>query len=138
ASEQNSRLAGDLSEHRRAHMTFAPGARDQLPELVDAGLLAIDPIVHRRIELGTAAPRQEVDPKLLEIARQACGQQSFPLIGWNEAGNLLLRPVEAERFAKASVGASDLELIDLAPGGERSDSEHAIELIETHQAADDV
>ena len=136
--EQNSSLARDLREHRRADMAFASRARDQLAELLDARPLPLDPVVDRAVELGAAAARQEIDPKLFEVAREAGGQQPLPLIGGNEARDLLLRPVEAERFAKPGISARDGELVDLAARGERGDAEHAVELVEAHQAADDV
>ena len=37
---------------------------------------------------------QELDPQLLEIAREAGGEQSLPLVGRDEARDLLLRPIE--------------------------------------------
>ena len=86
-------------------MAFRASSRDQLTELVDAGALLLNPFVDRLGWVLVANPRQELDPKLLEIARQARGEESLPLIGGNEAGDLLLCPVEAERLAQPRVGA---------------------------------
>ena len=95
-------------------------------------------LVDRTVRIVTAAPRQELDAQLLEIARQAGGQQPLPLVGGDEARDLLLRPVEAERLAEPGVGASHRELVDLAARGERGNPEHAVELVQADEPADDV
>src|SRR6476659_7076846 len=113
AAEQDPRLSGDLGEHRRADMSFGAGTSDQLPELVDPRAMRFDPVLDAGVGLAPAA-RQELDPKLLEIAREPGRQQPLPLVGGNEAGDLLLRPVEAKRLAEPRIGSGERELVDLA------------------------
>jgi len=119
-------------------MPFAPRAGDELTELLDPRPLLLDPFLDARIEHRAAAARQELDPELLEIARQAGGQQPLPLVGRDEAGDLLLRPVEPERFAEPGVGAGQRQLVDFLAGGERGDSEYSVELVQADQAAHDL
>ena len=95
---------------------------------------ALDPIVDRPVGIVAAAARQEIDAQLLEIAREAGGQQPLPLVGGNEARDLLLRPVEAERLAEPGVGAGQRELVELLARGERGDAEHAVELVTAGRA----
>ena len=68
AGEQDSRLTGDLREHRRADRSLGAGAGEQIAELGDAGSLAFNPLVDRDIGLLGPPPRQEVDAQLLEVA----------------------------------------------------------------------
>ena len=89
-----------------------PRAADQLAELCDARGIALDPALDRRVGILVAAAREEIDPQLLEVAGQAGGQQPLPLVGGNEARDLLLRPVEPERFAEPDVGAGQGQLVD--------------------------
>ena len=71
AAEQYPRLAGDLGEHRRADMAFGAGACHEGAELLDLALVLYDPVLDTGIDRVTAAAAQEVDSKLLEVARQA-------------------------------------------------------------------
>src|SRR5688572_25700138 len=94
SSEQYSRLAGDLRQHRRADRGRDPRAADQLAELRRARGIALDPFLDRRFRILVATARQELDPQLLEVAGQAGAQQPLPLVGGNEAPDLALRPIE--------------------------------------------
>ena len=55
------------------------------------------------------------------------------LIGRHEARDLLLRPVEPERFAEPGVGAGQRQLVELLARAERGDAEHAVELVQPDQ-----
>src|SRR6478609_6153672 len=116
ASQQNARLTRDLREHGRAHMRLRPGARDELAELIDAALILLDPLPDAIVDVATTV-REELDPKLLEIARETRGKQAFPVIGRDEAGHLLLRPIQAERLAEQRIGLGCLQLIEALARG---------------------
>jgi len=119
-------------------MTLAASARDQLAELGDSRGMFRDPILDAAVDVGTAAAREELNAELLEIPRKAGREQPLPLVGGNETRNLLLRPVEAERFAEPRVGARRFELIELVARSERGDAEHAVQLIKADKPANDV
>src|SRR5260221_11785908 len=138
AAEQVPRLAGDLRQHRCADIALAARAPDKLTELVDAVAVAGNPLFDSAIDVATAAPAEELDAQLLEIAREAGRKQPLPLVGGNEAGDLLLRPVEAERFAEPGVGAGRFELVELLARRQRGDPEYAVELVQADEQADDV
>src|SRR3954447_16048764 len=111
APEQDSRLSGDLREHRSADVALGPGAADELAELVDARALLGNPCVDGCIGVIASAARQKLDAQLLEIARKTGGEKPLPLVGGNEPCDLLLRPVEAERFAEARISAGQCKLV---------------------------
>src|SRR6185437_16165994 len=119
-------------------MALAACAGDELPELVDTGAMLLDIAVDAIVEVASAAAREEVDPQLFEIARETGGEQPLPLVGGNEPSDLLLRPVEAERFAETRVGAGDRKLVELVAGGQRRNAEHPVEVVRPHQAANDL
>ena len=130
AAEEDARLSGDLREHRRADMALrcGRGATSSRNWSIRSPCFATHSSTPS-IDVLAAAPRQELDPQLLEIAREAGGQQPLPLVGGNEASDLLLRPIEAERFAEPGVGAGRFELVELVARSERGDAEHAVELV---------
>src|SRR5437763_4852933 len=138
AAEQNPRLARDLREHRRADMAFAACATDELSELGNGRAMVGDPLLDAAIDVAAPAAAEEFNSQLLEVAREPGGEQPLPLVGGDEAGDLLLRPIEPQRLAEAGVGAGCLELIELLPRRQRGDSEHAVELVEAYQEADDI
>ena len=72
-----------------------------MAELLDARRLIGDPRLDRRGGIAAAALIDEIEPQLLEIARQAGGQQPFPLVGGLEMLGGIVRPIEPERFAEA-------------------------------------
>ena len=119
-------------------MALAARASDQPAELVDARLVLDDPMLDSGVDRLAPAAAEEIDAELLEIAGEACGQQPLPLIAGYVARDLLLGPIKSKRFAKARVGASRFKLVDLLARGERSDAEHAVELIEPDENAHDV
>jgi hypothetical protein len=47
---------------------------------------------------------EELQPELLEVAREARREQPFPLVPGREAVRRRLRPVEAQRFAELRIG----------------------------------
>src|SRR5205085_288230 len=123
------RLTRDLRKHRRADMSFAARSADEFAELIDALTMVGDPLLDAVINVGAAATPEKFNSKLLEVAREAGGEQPLPLVGSDEPGDLLLRPVEAERLAEARVGAGRLELVELLAGRQRGNAEHAVELV---------
>src|SRR6185312_3883697 len=136
--EKNPRLSGDLRKHRRARMTFSSRPAHKLPELVDPVAMPGDPFLNSVIDVRAAAARQEFDPQLLEIAGETGREQPLPLIGGHEARDLLLRPVETERFAEPGVGAGRFKLVELVARGQRRDSKHAVELVKANEALHDI
>src|SRR5690349_14477528 len=119
-------------------MALAARAADQPAELVDARLVLDHPMLDSGVDRLAAAAAEEVDAELLEIAGEARGQKPLPLIAGDKAGDLLLRPIEPERFAEASVGAGRFELVEVLARGERGDAEDAVELIKANKNPHDV
>ena len=60
------------------------------------------------------------------------------MVGRNEARHLLLRPIETQRLAELSISSGQRKLVHLASRGERRNSEHSVELVQTDQPADDI
>ncbi len=56
----------------------------------------------------------------------------------DESRHLLLRPVEAEHFAQAGIGARNRQFVQLLASAHRGDAENAVQLVEPHQPVDDV
>lgn len=59
-------------------------------------------MLHRRYRacLAIGAATQEIEPHMLEIARQPIDQQAFPRVGWRHVLCGLLRPVQAQLGTK--------------------------------------
>src|SRR6185369_9568050 len=121
-----------------AHLPLGPGAADELAELGDPRLLLGDPLVHGLVGLFAGGAREEFDAQLLEVTGKSGDQQPLPLVARNKPGDLLLRPVESERLAKTSVGASEGQFLDLAMLGECGDPEDAVQLVEANEPANDL
>jgi len=94
-------------------MALAARPGDEVAELVDPVAMFADPLLHSIVDIAAAAAPEKFDPQLLEIPCQPRGKQPLPLVGRHEAGNLLLRPIEAERFAEAGVSTCRLKLVEL-------------------------
>src|SRR5438045_3432373 len=129
ASQEYARLPGDLREHRCAHVRLSPRARDELAELVDAGGIPFDPFLDAFIN-SAAAMRKELNAQLLEIARKACSQQALPMVGRNEAGDLLLGPIKSECFAETRVGLRRFQFVEALARGKRGYPEHTVQLVQ--------
>src|SRR5207253_1517496 len=88
------------------------GAVDQAAELLDSWALAGDPLLDGGLGIALAAPLDEVEAELLEVAGQAGGEQPLPLVAGREAGRRALRPVERESLAEPRIGVGQGDLVD--------------------------
>ena len=119
-------------------MPLAAGTADELAELGDAVTMLADPPFDAVVDVPAAAAAEELDAQLLEVAGKAGSQQPLPLVRRNEASELLLRPIEAQRLAEPSIRARSLQFVELLARLERGDAEHAVKLVEAHQQAHDI
>src|SRR5690348_5121474 len=138
AAEEYAGLSRDLREHRCAHMALASGPRDKLAELLDAPVILADPLLDSIVDIAPSAAPEELDAQLFEVAGKAGREQSFPLVRRDEAGNLLLGPVESERFTQTGVSPGCLELVEFVVRRERCHSEHSVELVQPDEAPHDI
>src|SRR5207237_1874919 len=106
-------------------------------ELVDAGGIPFDPFLDAFIN-SAAAMRKELKAQLLEIARKACSQQALPMVGRNEAGDLLLGPIKSECFAETRVGLRRFQFVEALARGKRGYPEHTVQLVQADQVTHDI